>query len=386
MAAGERPQRLTAKYVESVTRPGRYSDGRGANGLSLLVRRTGDGRIARTWSQRITIGGRQTNLGLGPFPVVTLADARSRALDNKRAAHSGVDPRASEAPTFEEAAEAVIAFRRGGWTENGRSEKQWRHSLGIHVFPKIGDRRVDEVTTADVLGVLTPIWHDKAETARRVKSRIYSTMAWAIAQGWRQDNPAGDPLTPVLPKQTAKKGHFPALPHADVKAALAEVRESMAWDSTKLAFEFLVLTASRPGEVRGATWSEVDLPAAVWSIPAERMKAKKHHRVPLSGQALGVLGKARSLSEGPGLVFPSRTGRKLSDATMSKLAKDNDIGAVPHGFRSSFRDWCADTGVPREVAEACLAHAVGGVEGAYKRTDFFARRRPVMDDWAEYVT
>ena len=289
-------------------------------------------------------------------------------------------------PTFEEAAEAVIAFRRGGWTANGRSEKQWRHSMRCHVYPKIGDKPVGEITTADVLEVLKPIWHDKADTARRVRNRIKAVMAWAIANGHRADNPAGDSLAPVLPRQSAIKNHFPALPHNEVKGALEKIQESGAWDSTKLAFRFLVLTACRPGEVLGARWSEIDLQAKEWTIPAERMKAGKKHRVPLSDQALAVLRQARSLSTGPGLVFPSRTGKELSNATMSKLAKELELGAVPHGFRSSFRDWCADTGVAREVAEAALAHAVGGVEGAYKRTDFFNRRRPVMDDWACYLS
>ncbi len=239
--------------------------------------------------------------------------------------------------------------------------------------------------SADVLGVLTPIWHTKPETARRVRNRIKAVMAWAIANGNRADNPAGDSLEPVLPRQSASKNHFPALPHKEVKGALEKIQESGAWDSTKLAFRFLVLTASRPGEVLGAVWPEFDLKNREWTIPAHRMRAGRQHRVPLSDSALDVLPQARSLSPETGLVFPNPTGKEMLNATMSKLAKDLELGAVPHGFRSSFRDWCADTGVAREVAEACLAHAVDGVEGAYKRTDLFDRRRPGMDEWADYM-
>ncbi|WP_419927288.1 tyrosine-type recombinase/integrase [Candidatus Poriferisocius sp.] len=386
MAGAQRQGRLNARLVETIAEPGRYSDGRGAHGLSLLVRETSDGRLAKTWSQRITLGGRQTNLGLGPYPVVTLAEARDKALDNRRTVHGGGDPRRGDEPTFRDAAEAVIEFRRRGWSDSGRSEKQWRGSLERHVFPKIGDKRVGEITTADVLDVLLPIWHEKSETARRVRLRIRAVMDWAIANSHRSDNPAGEALSPVLPKQAAQTTHYPALPHEEVKGALEKIQNSVAQAPTRLAFRFMVLTASRPGEALGATWSEIDLQAREWAIPAERMKMAAQHRVPLSKQALAVLDEARCLPAGPGLVFPSATGRELSDATMSKLARMLELGAVPHGFRSSFRDWCADTGVAREVAEACLAHAVAGVEGAYKRTDFFDRRRPVMEDWAAYVT
>ena len=236
------------------------------------------------------------------------------------------------------------------------------------------------------MACLLPVWNEKRETARRVRQRIGAVMKWAVANGYRQDNPAGEAIAAALPKSTGVQKHMRALPHADVAAALASVRASGAWASTKLAFEFLVLTAARSGEVRFATWNEIDLDGAVWTVPAERMKAQREHRVPLSDRALGVLREAREYADGSGLLFPSQTGRVLSDTTISKLVKEQGIAAVPHGFRSSFRDWCSDTGQAREVAEMALAHVVRGVEGAYARSDLFERRRSLMDRWAAYIT
>ena len=235
------------------------------------------------------------------------------------------------------------------------------------------------------MAVLLPIWNEKRETARRVRQRIGTIMKWAVAQGYRHDNPAGDAIGAALPKSNGIQKHFRALPHADVAAALATVRASGAAVTTRLAFDFLVLTAARSGEVRRATWAEVDLDAAVWTVPAERMKAQREHRVPLCARAVEILNEARGYADGFGLLFPSVTGRVISDNTLSKLLREQGVAAVPHGFRSSFRDWCSDTGQPREVAEAALAHVVRGVEGAYARSDLFDRRRALMDAWAAYV-
>ena len=218
-----------------------------------------------------------------------------------------------------------------------------------------------EVTTADVLAILTPIWHDKPETARRVRQRIGAVMKWAIAMGYRPDNPAADALGQALGWQRAVVQHMRALPHGAVADALATVRTSRALVTTKDAFELLVLTAARSGEVRLATWDEMDLDAAVWTIPATRMEAKRDHRVPLSGRALAILHDARRRSDGTSLVFRSPRGKPLSDLTLSKLIKGLGIAGVPHGFRSSFRDWAAEqTNTPREVVEPQL--------GPYART------------------
>ena len=247
---------------------------------------------------------------------------------------------------------------------------------------------VREVNTADVLEILTPIWHVKAATAREVRQRIRSVLEWAIALDMRNDNPC-DRVVPVLGPQNDIVTHRQALPHKDVAAAIETVRASTSpQPAVKLAFELLVLTAARSGEVRLATWDEMDVAGRVWTVPALRMKAKREHRVPLCGRAIEILDAARALGDGSGLVFPMRSGRPISPSTLPKMLQYHEIAAVAHGFRSSFRGWAAEeTDHPREVIEAALAHVVQNkVEAAYARSDLFERRRRLMDDWAEYLS
>ena len=342
----KRPAQLSARFVDSVTCPGRYSDGRGGFGLSLLVKPAANGRLSKTWSQRIRINGRVTNLGLGSYPIVSLAKARRKALENRRAVEEGRNPRAGEVPTFADAAEKVIAIHAASWKTGGRSAEIWRSSLATYAYPMIGGQPVDEITTADVMSIVTPIWTERAETAKRVRQRISVIMRWAIAQGYRIDDPASGAITAALPRQDTRQNRHRSLPHGEVSATVAAVRASQAWPVTKLALEFLVLTACRSGELRGAIWSEVDIESATWTVPGARTKTSDEHRVALSGRALEILEAARSLADRSGLIFPSVTGQQLSNNTMRKLLMDLDIPAVPHGFRSSFRSWCADTGVP----------------------------------------
>ena len=384
----KRPKRLSATFVKTVTRPGRYGEGRGGFGLSLLVKPRSAGGVAKSWSQRLRINGRVCNLGLGTYPVVTLAEARAKALENRRAVAQGLDPRErSRTPTFAEAAETVIQLHEPTWRAGGGADsaKVWRASLRNYVFPRIGSKRVHEITSGDVLRVLTPIWHTKTETARRVKGRISTIMKWAIAQEYRDDDPAGDAVAAALPKKAGRREHHRALPHAEVGAAVRTVRESGASPATKLAFEFLVLTAARSGEVREARWHEVC--GAIWTVPAERMKMNREHRVPLSNRAVEVLDEARTLMDASGLLFPSPTGRgPLSNGTVVKLLRELGVKAVPHGFRSSFRDWAAETGHPRELAEQALAHAnPNKVEAAYARSDLLDQRAAMMEAWAQYA-
>ena len=329
----KRPKILSASFVKSVNRPGRYGDGHGGFGLSLLVKPMVNGRLSKSWAQRLRIGGRPVNVGLGSYPVVSLAEARAKALENRQAVAQGRDPQSKprDIPTFEDAAERVIALYEPTWKDGARSAEIWRASLRDYVYPKLGRKRVSDINTSDVMGALLPIWNEKRETARRVRQRIGAVMKWAVAQGFREDNPAGDAIGAALPKTGQQRQHQRALPHGEVAAALATVRDSGAWPATKLAFEFLVLTACRSGEVRGAQWDEID--GDTWTVPGERMKGGRPHRVPLSGGALEVLAEARELSDGSGLVFPSPTGRVLSDMTISKLVKELGILAVPHGFR-----------------------------------------------------
>ncbi len=384
-----RPYRLSARFVATVREPGRYGDGRGSGGLSLLVKRTARGDLAKSWAQRIQVDGRPRNLGLGVWPHVSLAEARQKCVLNLVARSRGelVTGRERTVPTFEEAAETVMAIHATGWKRGGRSEKDWRWTLDNYAMPKLGHRPVDRISTADVMTVLLPIWNDKRVTARKVRQRIGAVMRWAVAQGYREDNPAGDAIGAALPKKGVRPRHLAALPYGKVAGAIATVRGSGANVATALAFEFLVLTACRSGEVRGARWEEMDLEEREWRIPAKRMKTSREHRVPLSARALEVLGKAKDLAGRSGLVFPSATGRPHSRAAISKLVQKLGIGAVPHGFRSSFRDWAAErTDAPREVCELALAHVnTNATEAAYRRSDLFERRRTLMEQWATFL-
>ena len=382
-----RPKTLSATFIKTIRVPGRYGDGRGGYGLSLLVRPTSTGRLSKTWSQRLRIAGQPFNIGLGAYPVVTLAEARQAALENRRAVARGRDPRRGGVPTFAAAVEAVIAIHAAGWRDGGKNEQQWRASLGTYVLPQLGRTPIDRITTAEVLAVLVPIWSAKPETARRVRRRIRAVMRWAIAEGYRDDDPAGEAIGAALPRNGGPPTHHRALPHAEVGAALAQARAAEGWPAPKLALEFLTLTASRSGEVRGAHWDEIDRASATWTVPAARMKAGRPHRVPLSERALAVLDAARDLSDGSGLVFPSVRGLQLPDSALSKLLRDLDVPAVPHGMRSSFRDWAAEcTDAPREVCELALAHINSDrVEAAYRRSDLFERRRALMHEWAAYL-
>ena len=380
--ARRRTHRLSALFIKTAP-PGAHCDG---DGLYLRVDRSG----ARRWVQQLTIRGRPRSLGLGSVRLVSLAEARAVALAHRTLARAGGDPlaekrRASGMPTVEDAAARVLEQRRTGW--GGKYAREWAARLRVHAFPRLGPLPVSDVTTADVLAVLTPLWYDKPETARCVRQQLGAIMTWAVAVGHRPDNPVA-PVGQVLGPQRDVVRHRPALPHGEVAEAIQRVQASKASTSVKLGFEFLVVTATRSGEVRLATWDEVDRDAATWTVPASRMKAKRDHRVPLCQRALAILDDARTLGDGTGLVFPSQRGKPLSDMTLSKLVKELGIAAVPHGFRSSFRDWASErTSHPREVIEAALAHTVRSqVEAAYARSDLFARRRRLMDDWATYLS
>ena len=380
---------LTAAFVRTVNRPGVYGD---QHGLRLRVYESCKRKsISKHWIWRGTVNGVRRDVGLGAFPYVSLAEARQKAFEHRKISWAGGDPvalkRRPDVPTFAEAVESVIAIHRDGWKDAGKSEKQWRASLRDYAMPRLGRRRIDQITTADVMAVLIPHWHSKNETMRRVRQRIGAVMKWAVAQGYRGDNPAGDAISAALPKTGTMRRHQRALPFAEVGAALAKVKGSNAYKGTVLALELLVLTACRSGEVRLVTWEEVDFEAETWTVPASRMKAKRDHRVPLSTRALEILHEARALSDGSGLVFPSAHGRAISDNTISKLLRELGIEAVPHGFRSSFRDWAAEcSDAPREVCELALAHVNSNrVEAAYRRTDLFERRRVLMEEWSGCV-
>ena len=382
-----RPKTLTAAFCRTVSKPGTYGDGRGGHGLALRVNRTRNGRVSKRWAQRVRIDDKSTNLGLGPFPVVGLAEARKRALANRKAIAGGKDPRGGGIPTFERATDRTIRLHAKGWKPGSRTESAWRNGFTRHVYPKIGHTPIDKITTGDLLAVIGPIWHTTPRQAELLRRRISQVMRWAIAQGYRADDPAGPPLTSALPRNGKTTTHHRALSHSDVADTLRRVEASNAALSTKLATRFIAATATRTGEARGATWGEIDLDSATWTIPADRTKSGRPFRVALSTAALRVLDEARQRSDnGQGrLVFPGQRGNQVGHGSLAAAFRRLDAGTV-HGLRSSFRDWCGETGVAREVAEAALSHTVRGVEGAYARSDLLELRRPVMERWGEYIT
>ena len=389
-------KRLTAAEVASLRPDKKVIKRYDGNGLILRIMPSG----SKQWIWQGTVRGKRKVYGLGGYPSVTLRQARDEAYEYKKIARSGGDPRPERRQknilTFEEAAERVITLHAPTW-KSPQQARIWRQSLRDYTFPHIGKMPVDAVSGEDLMNCFIPHWETKKETMTRTLQRVSVILKWAIAQNIRADNPA-EAIKAVLPRTNGKPENHPAVPYAEVGAAIETIRQTGAWTGTKLAFEFLVLTAARSGEVRLAEWREIDIQKAVWTIPAERMKAGKEHKVPLSKRAIEVLTEARKFQGNGKLVFPSVKGKELSDSTISKLMRENGIksdtvdpdsgerkNAVPHGFRSSFRNWCAEQSIPREVAEACLAHVVKGVEGAYFRSDLFDLRHGVMADWSAFV-
>ena len=380
--------KLTIGAIRQAERPGRYGDG---GTLYLNVAPGG----SKSWVQRISIDGRQRDIGLGPWPVVTLEEARDFAIDNRRTVRRGGDPladkRRAKVPTFREAALRTFESKRGDF-RSVKHAANWLQQLERHAFPKLGNVPVDRIDREAVLSVLTPIWSIKAESARKVRQRISATLRWAEAHGYVDRDLAGNAIAGALPKRQAKAVHLRALPYREVGAALATIEASGASEAAKLCLRFLVLTAARSGEARGATWADIDMDAREWRIPGERMKGGQEHRVPLSDAAVDALERARELRDGSDLVFPSprRPGRELSDMTLTRVLRSTGLAerATVHGFRSSFRDWAAEkTEAQHAVMELSLAHAVGSdVERAYARSDLIARRRDLMRRWADYLT
>lgn len=378
-------KRLSAAAVRNLG-PGFHNDG---NCLFLRVDDSG----ARRWVLRIVIQGKRRDIGLGSAALVTLAEAREAALQHRKAARAGDDPLAAKRrlqaiPTFEEAARLYIEQREGGW-KNDKHKKQWSSTLETYAYPLIGSRQINKIDGTDILSVLDPIWASKNVTATRVKQRIGVILKWAIARGFRTDNPADAVQEALTKPDKSKIKRMLALPYSEVSKAIEKVCASKASTATKLSFRLLVHTACRSGEIRGLLWDEIDLERRIITIPASRMKAKKQHRVPITDGMLLILKEADALRrKDTNLVFPNMKGQPLSDMTHSKLMKELDIAAVPHGFRSSFRDWAGEaTNHPREVIEFALAHVIKDkAEAAYARSDLFDKRKNLMADWSRYIT
>ena len=385
---------LTALRVKNA-KAGRYGDG---NGLFLLVRPNG----TRFWIFRFRIAGRLREMGLGSAALFPLADARQRAGDLFRKVKLGTDPlaerdadkaKAGAAITFGEVADHYIAAHEAGW-RNAKHRQQWRNTIDTYAAPILGTLAVAAIDTGAVMRVMEPIWREKPETASRLRGRIESVLDFATARGWRSgDNPARwrghlDNLLPARGK-VARVEHHAALPWRQMAAFMVDLgkQEGVA----AIALQFAVLTAARTGEAVGATWAEIDLQEAVWTVPGERMKAGREHRVPLSTGALAVLTEAAKLrtdraSDAP--VFPgAKAGKPLSNMALLMLLRRMGRGDLTaHGFRSTFRDWCGEsTNHPREVAEQALAHTLSDkVEAAYRRGDMMEKRRRLMEDWAGF--
>ncbi len=381
-------KRLTAKMIE-VAPAGRHSDGAGL-GLMLYVKPTG----ARTWVQRTMVHNKRKDIGLGPYPLVSLAQARELAFENKRIVQEGHNPirrkreaakAAAKRITFAEAARRTCDELKPTW--KGKKEAQsFINSLTTYSFPYFGDEYVGDITSADVRRAVMQCRAKVPNLAVKVQHRILSVFKYAVATELRTDNPATAEAL-ALPKFERKTKNNRSLPYVQMAKALSTVKNSGAFRSTKLAIEFVAYTAGRSGEVRGAVWDEIDMANAVWIIPAKRMKMNREHKVPLSAAAIDLLEKAKALGNGSGLVFPSARGKELSDNTLSKLLRELEIPSTIHGFRASFRTWCQEqSNVSYGVAEAALAHVTGDkTVAAYARSDLFDKRRKLMESWAGYL-
>ena len=381
---------LTALGVQKLSKPGRHADG---GGLYLEV----DKRGGKRWLLRLQADGRRRDFGLGGLSKVSLQQARERAADYRQMMQSGIDPitekrrkrqETDSVPKFREAALSYYNENRPTWRNEKHAKQVWA-TLETRAHPHIGDMRVDEIEERHVRAILIEFWLERPETARRVRQRIASVLDWAKANGYRSSTLDLRTKSLALPRQPKGVQHHIAMAYEDVPGFLAAIRELRAsTDVVRSCFEFLVLTAVRSGEVRGATWAEIDTDENIWIIPPERMKAGREHRVPLPPAAVLILDEMRARrSNETDLVFPgAKRGRPISDMAFSMLYRRLEIRVSTHGFRTSFRTWAAEcTDFPREVAEAALAHLVADLtERAYQRSDFFQKRRALMDAWAEF--
>ena len=392
------PKRILEKTALEVSRL-RVEGPHAVGGVSGLYLRIEGG--SRSWVFRYVHLGHRRRMGLGSYPLVSLAEAREAARDALKVRNSGTDPliarqAAREAARrahaqrleFNKAAEAFIREHESTW-RNVKHVQQWRNTLATYASPHFGTMPVSDIDQAMVLRALAPIWKTKTETASRLRGRIEQVLDWATAHGHRSgSNPARwrGQLEHILadPDKVAPVKHHPAVPFARLPAVYQQI--AAVHGQTARALCFLILTAARSGEVRGMVWDEVDLDAGLWIVPADRMKAKKEHRVPLSRQALELL---RTQPRDPLVehVFPSNRKGPLSDMAFTALMRRHDLGAVPHGFRSTFRDWAGEmTHHPRDAVELCLAHSIDTkTEAAYRRADMLEKRSVIMQEWADYV-
>jgi integrase len=387
MAQKHPSNKLTALRVKKLNKAGWHADG---NGLYLVIESSG----AKRWMQRLVVQGRRRDIGLGSVNIVSLDDAREAALRFRRIARAGGDPIAERRKaigstlTFKEAALKVHSLTLPSWG-NEKHAKQWLSSLENHAFPYIGNIAIGSITSIDIMTVLSKIWVDKPDTAKKIRQRLQLVVKWARAQGHFTGEDPIEIAEAALPKVKQPNNHFKSVPFDNIPSIFDQIEQSSLFPSTKLALQFLLLTACRTVEVRESTWDEIDLEQKIWRIPAERMKMKTQHNVPLSSAALGVLSKARDIQTDSSLIFPSPMNNRAlsSNALLHALQKRILVDATVHGMRSAFKDWVSETtNYPNEVSEMALAHAVANkVEAAYRRGDLLDKRRSMMEDWSDFV-
>jgi integrase len=392
----KKAKEFSAIEVKRLTKPGRHAVGT-VSGLILVVKETG----SRSWIIRTMMGGKRRSHGLGPYPEISLKDAHDRARIIKKRIEEGIDPieeNRAKRSALKKQSMCVLSFSEAARQchkkkalefKNAKHIDDWISSINRYADPIIGDMPVSEIELPQILAVLEPIWSERTETANRLRLRIEQVLNWAKVSGYREGlNPArwAGHLSEILPKPSKikKETHFKALPYKDIGAFMLELRKREAM--TARALEWIILTACRSGEARGATWEEIDLKNKVWIIPAERMKMGQEHRVPLCENAIKLL-KSLPRFEGSPYLFTAARGGQLSDMSISMLCRRMGVDAVPHGFRSTFKDWAAETtGFPDMVSEMALAHGISnGVQAAYRRGDLFDKRARLMDAWAEYL-
>jgi integrase len=375
--------KLTARQVQAA-KPGTYVDGKG---LLLLVK----SETAKSWVLRVQYDGRRRDIGLGSVDILTLAEARVKSAELRKVALTGGDPiaerdkRKTKVFTFADAVKTTHAELGSGWS--GKTASQFLSSMAAHAIPPIGSKPVNDIERADIIAALSPIWTEKPQIARKVRHRIFQVLRFARARGMRA-NPLPDAkeIADGLPRQPASVG-FSAIPYRDLPSWF-EMENSKPDTPARLALLFVILTAARSGEVRGADWSQIDREAMQWKRPPELMKGRRAHSVALNRAAVDVAERAAQLSGGQGLIFPSMKGGPLSDAALGKLYRDSGRSETVHGMRSAFRDWAAEKmpQIPFAVSEMALSHSVGDkTERAYLRTDLLEQRRKLMERWEGFV-
>ena len=386
MASG-RAHKLSALDVKRASKPGKYGDG---NCLYLVVTESG----AKHWLLRLVIRGKRRDMGLGSADLVSLEEARDLARQYRISARLGGDPiserkaSAGKHFSFKEAAIKVYELNVGSW-KNEKHAKQWLTSLENHAFPILGHMSVSDISSADILRVLSPIWVDKTDTAKKIRQRLRMVFKWSKAQGYCSGDDPVELAEQALPRIKASGNHFKSARFEDLPDIITTLQASAVSLSTRLALEFLILTACRTTEVLEAHWGEIDLNKGLWVIPAERMKASKAHEVPLTPRMIAILEEAAQLKRDNGLLFPSPLSEKpLSNNTLRlALQKRLGIDATPHGMRSAFKDWVSETtAYPNEVSEMALGHVISNkVEAAYRRGNLIEKRRQMMAEWDAYL-